>query len=72
MTKHFLKDVGENLKQARKRAGIRQVEVESIAGVAYRHYQKIEAGHVNMTVETLCRLAAAFGTSVAELTRGRC
>jgi transcriptional regulator with XRE-family HTH domain len=72
MTKLYLKEVGLNLKQARKKIGMRQIEVEEKTGVSYRHYQNIEAGRVNVTLETLCRLACAFGTSVAELTKGRC
>ncbi len=68
----FLKEVGQNLREARKRAGLRQVEVETKAGVAYRHYQDIEAGKVNVSLATLCRLAGAFNTTVADLTRGSC
>lgn len=68
----FLKEVGQNLREARKRAGMRQVEVETKAGVAYRHYQDIEAGKVNVSLDTLCRLAGAFNTTVANLTRGSC
>jgi transcriptional regulator with XRE-family HTH domain len=72
MTKTYLKEVGENLRTARKHAGLRQVEVEKLSGVAYRHYQNIEAGKVNVTLTTLCRLASAFGTSVETLTKGKC
>ena len=68
----FLKEVGQNLREARKRAGMRQVEVETKAGVAYRHYQDIEAGKVNVSLDTLCRLAEAFNTNVASLTKGSC
>lgn len=68
----FLKEVGTNLREARKRAGLRQVEVETKAGVAYRHYQDIEAGKVNVSLDTLCRLASAFNTTVANLCRGSC
>ena len=69
MTNTFLKEVGQNLKQARKKLGMRQIEVEGKTGVSYRHYQNIEAGKVNVTLDTLCRLAGAFQTSVAELTK---
>lgn len=69
---NFLKEVGQNLREARKKAGMRQVEVETKAGVAYRHYQDIEAGKVNVSLDTLCRLAGAFSTTVSNLTRGSC
>jgi transcriptional regulator with XRE-family HTH domain len=68
----FLKEVGSNLRVARKEAGLRQVEVETKSGVAYRHYQDIEAGKVNVSLDTLCRLANAFNTTVANLCRGSC
>ncbi len=71
MTKTLFREVGRNLRDARKKAGLRQKEVVAVSGVAYRHYQNIEAGRVNVTLETLCRLAEAFGTSVSELTRER-
>ena len=72
MTLEFRKDVGENLREARRKAGLRQVEVPAVAGIAYRHYQDIETGKVNVTLDTLCRLAQAYKTSVARLTKGRC
>ncbi len=68
----FLKEVGSNLRNARKRAGMKQVEVETKAGVAYRHYQDIEAGKVNVSLDTLCRLADAFNTTVSDLCRASC
>ena len=71
MAKLFLKDVGKNLREARKRAGLRQKEIVVISGVAYRHYQSIEAGRVNVTLDTLHRLAEAFGTTVSDLTKIR-
>jgi transcriptional regulator with XRE-family HTH domain len=71
MVEVFLKEVGHNLREARKHAGLRQVEMETLCGVTYRHYQNIEAGRVNVTLQTLWRLASALGTSVADLTRTR-
>lgn len=72
MTHIFLKEVGQNLKRARKKLGIRQIEVEGKTGVSYRHYQNIEAGRVNVTLGTLCRLALAFQTSVSEIVKASC
>ena len=72
MTLTYRKEVGQNIKQARKKAGLKQAEVQDIAGVTYRHYQDIETGKVNVTLDTLCRLATAFKTEVSSLTKGRC
>lgn len=72
MSAEFRKEVGVNLKEARRKAGLKQAEVPTVAGIAYRHYQDIETGKVNVTLDTLCRLAQAYKTSVAKLVRGRC
>jgi transcriptional regulator with XRE-family HTH domain len=67
----YREEIGRNLKRARCRIGLKQVEVAVVANVGYRHYQKLEAGRVNVTIETLCRLARAFKTKVSKLVRGR-
>lgn len=51
-----LKQIGKNLKAARKQVRLRQVDIAEQSGVAYRHYQDIEAGKVNVSVDTLFRL----------------
>lgn len=71
-TAHYRKEIGDNLKEARKSAGYKQAEVETVAGVGYRHYQDIETGKVNVSIDTLCRLAKAFNTTVSKLVKGRC
>jgi transcriptional regulator with XRE-family HTH domain len=67
-----LKQVGENIKKARRRRGLRQVDVNEKIGVNYRHYQNIEAGRVNLTIDTLCRLARLFRVSLEDLVRDIC
>lgn len=65
----FLKQMGRNIRAARVRCGLRQVDVEEKIGLESRHYQKIEAGKINVTVETLYRLAKLFKTTEQELLR---
>jgi transcriptional regulator with XRE-family HTH domain len=72
MSTAILKEIGANLKAARKRAGLRQLDLETKFGITYRHYQNIEAGRINMSVLTLCRLAKILDTTVSDLTRGHC
>jgi hypothetical protein len=38
-----------------------------LAGMHWRHWQKLEAGEVNATLRTLARLGDALGTSPREL-----
>lgn len=56
--------MGANVRHARWLAGLTQEQVE---GVTLRHYQEIERGRKNPTLETLFGLAEQFGVSVADL-----
>lgn len=47
--------------------GLSQEEVAERIGIATRHYQKIEAGELNVTVATLCKVADALRTEAATL-----
>ena len=38
-------------------------------GLSYKHYQRIEAGKVNLTLKSLEKLAAALEVEVGELFR---
>jgi transcriptional regulator with XRE-family HTH domain len=60
----FRAAVGGNVKRARWLAGLTQEQVE---GVTLRHYQEIERGRKNPTLETLFGLAEQFGVTVADL-----
>lgn len=63
----YLRRIGRNIRNARIRAGLRQIDVNMQIGLTYRHYQNIEAGKINCTISTLCRLAKLFRTSVSAL-----
>ena len=54
-------------KRERKRLGWTQERVAETMGVNIRHYQKIEAGSVSVTLDTLEALAKAFGVTLPEL-----
>jgi transcriptional regulator with XRE-family HTH domain len=65
--KLHLRQLGKNIKAARKSCGLKQVEVYEGCGLTYRHYQNIEAGKVNVTVDTLLRLSKLFKISMRDL-----
>jgi transcriptional regulator with XRE-family HTH domain len=67
---HYLKCVGENIRKARRKAGLRQVDVNLKCGLTYRHYQNIEAGKINVTLATLRKIALTLEASIAELVEG--
>ena len=63
----LLRQIGLNIRAARLRSGLRQIDVEEKSGLTYRHFQSIEKGRVNITMATLFRLAKLFKVDISEL-----
>ncbi|MEO0899602.1 MAG: helix-turn-helix transcriptional regulator [Bacteroidota bacterium] len=63
----FLTAFGKRVKELRKERGMTQVELEAKSGLDVRQIQRIEAGDVNFTIETLLRLAKGFIIDLAKL-----
>ena len=55
-----LKALGAALKRRRLELGLTQEDAAHAIGIAVRHYQKLEAGEVNVTVRTLVKVHVAF------------
>lgn len=51
-----IREIGDKLRAARKKAGLTQAEVAELAGLSDRTYADIERGETNMRVETLLRI----------------
>lgn len=60
----ILPEFSVRLKELRKERGLKQRELAEFLGVILRHYQKIEAGEINIPTLTLIALADYFGVSV--------
>jgi len=60
-------DLGTNLREARKRAGLTQEEVAGRSGVHPTEVSRIEGGKRDPKVSTLIRLAHALGVPPGEL-----
>ena len=56
--------IGRNVRYHRKTRGLTIQTAAEFAGIHWRHWQKIEAGEVNATLETLAGIAKAFGVHV--------
>ena len=54
------KSIGNKLLAIRKKAGLTQMEVAELAGLADRTYADIERGAVNMRIETILRICGAL------------
>jgi len=59
--------VGRCVAVARIGAGLTQEEAAAIARIDYKRWQTIERGAANPTVDTLSRIASAFGIGFFEL-----
>jgi len=55
----LLVKVGKNIQEMRIRADLRQEDLEDY-GISWKHYQRIEAGTTNTTVQFLYKIAKAF------------
>ena len=55
------------LRQAREKAALTQVQVAKKAGISERYYQKIEAGTSKPTVDSAILIAHAVNSTVEEL-----
>jgi len=61
-------NIADNVRKARKKAGLSQDKLAREAGVAYNTVVKIESGeNKNPTIETLRSIAKALDVSVDEL-----
>ena len=56
-----------NVRRLRENLKWTQEQAAEASGIAVRHFQKIEAGVVNVTVATLARVAKAFRVPVKSL-----
>ncbi|HUV42984.1 MAG TPA: helix-turn-helix transcriptional regulator [Patescibacteria group bacterium] len=60
MTKIIRKQLGKNLKEARLKAGMTQVEVADKAGIHPNYYARIERGEANPSQEKLFGVTKAL------------
>lgn len=58
---------GANFKAARLAAGVSQEAVADSAGLGRAHISRIEAGSINITLETASKLAVAVGADARDL-----
>lgn len=60
-------NINNNLKSYRKKAHLSQSKVAKIVGINETHYQKIEYGLLNPSVEIALLIAQALHTKVEEI-----
>jgi transcriptional regulator with XRE-family HTH domain len=60
---------GQRCRKLRHQAGLSQLDMVRDHGFSLSHYQKIERGVLDPRLSTMHKIAASFGTSLAELVR---
>lgn len=58
--RRLCKRLGSALKRRRLELGLSQEGAAEAIGITPRHYQKIEAGSVNVTLRTLAKITSAL------------
>ena len=58
-----------NVRAARKAAGLAVKAASERAEIHWRHWQKVEAGEVNVTLQTVVRIGDALNIDPADLIR---
>ena len=64
-------DIGKHLKQLRTGLGLTQEQVAERASIAVTYYSNVERGTRGVSVDVLCRLAKALGTSTDSILFGK-
>jgi transcriptional regulator with XRE-family HTH domain len=62
--------LGERIRKARKAKGWRQLDLAEHSGVHEVHISDLERGSREIGLRTLAKIAAAFGMTVSDLTKG--
>lgn len=60
--------IGRNILRFRKAKGLTQEKAAELSGsLSVRHWQYLENGEVNCTIDSLCKVAKALGVEPKEL-----
>lgn len=59
--------IASNVRQLREGSGLTLEAAAHNAGMHWRHWQKVEAGEVNVTIASLVKVASALGVEAARL-----
>ncbi len=64
---HDAKAIGENVRRVRHSKGLTLEQAANRMEGDFRHFQRIEAGKVNLTLATMLRVAEALGVPLTQL-----
>ena len=61
--------IAANVRRRRNQLGLTQAGAADQIGIATRHLQKLEAGELNVTLNTLCKVAETLDIPMTDLFR---
>ncbi len=67
MANNSLQIIGQNLREARERQHLTQVEVAQKADISTNHYAQIERGEANASIETFESILKALGVKSSKI-----
>ena len=70
MARSYRRILGENIRRRRKRAGLTQEKLAEKADLTYKYLGEVERGLVNVSLDSLMRLARALRVRLRDLIRG--
>jgi len=59
--------LARNIRRLREAIGFTQEDAAHASGIAVRHYQKLEAGDLNVTLRTLTKVAKGLRCELSDL-----
>lgn len=63
-TREKLAEIGKMIRAARERVGVSQATLAQQIGMLRENYIRVEKGRVNLTVETMLRVADGLGSEL--------
>ena len=70
MAYSYRRIVGQNIRKFRKRAHLTQEQLGEKAALSYKYVGEIERGYVNVSLDSLVRIAKALKVKIEDLLRG--
>ena len=69
MARSYRRTVGKKLRKYRQRRGLSQERLAEKADLSYKYVGEVERGCVNISLDSLVRLAKALGVRLRDLVR---
>jgi transcriptional regulator with XRE-family HTH domain len=64
---NFRKELGQRIRELRKTAGLTQEELGEKAELSYKFIGELERGQVNVSLDSIARIAQALGVKIGDL-----